>query len=163
MAMVVAASAQVPSLANVGDDVYTSTEDGFEIAIPDTCVKISDGEAGRSYNCEIKEGLVLVMINEEDSPIKTDAELAGFLQGFKDGLINKPGVKLFGETSSKIGDYRGAAYQITIDGDKTLAVALAWEKFTVVVLGKANSKIAGSAELISKAVQSFTFVSPVKK
>ena len=122
-----------------------------------------DGEVGRSYSCDLEKALGLVMINKEDLPIKTDAELAGFLITFKEGLTNKPDVKFFGETKSQIGDYRGAAHQISIDRHKTLAVALEWEKFTVVVLGKADNKVAGSAELISTAVQSFTFVSPVKK
>ena len=65
-----------------------------------------DGEVGRSCSCDLEEGLALVMTNKEDLPIKTDAELAGFLTGFKEGLINKPGVKFFSETKSQIGDYR---------------------------------------------------------
>lgn len=68
-----------------------------------------------------------------------------------------------GESPSQIGNYRGAAYQITIDGDKTLMVALAWGKFAIVISGRADSKVANSAELIAGAVQSFTFVSADSK
>ena len=47
---------------------------------------------------------------------------------------------------------------MTIDGDKALMVALVWGKYTVVISGRANAKAANSAELISEAVQSFSFV-----
>ncbi len=53
-----AASAQLPSLADLGDDVYTSDADGFEIAIPEECVNFSDGEGGRNYTCDVKEGRI---------------------------------------------------------------------------------------------------------
>lgn len=159
----VAATAQLPSLANVGDDVYTSEADGFEIALPDGCVKASNIEGGRAYSCDVKEGRIAIMINVDDVPIKTDADLANFLTGFKNGLEKNPSVKIFGETKAQIGDYRGASYQITMDGDKTLIVALAWGKFTVVISGRADGKVANSAELISSAVQTFTFVSPSSK
>ena len=158
-----AALAQLPSLANVGDDVYTSEEDGFEIAVPDQCFKVTAATGERTYTCDLKEGRVSVSISEGDPPLKTDADLALFLKGFRDTLAKAPDVKVFGETSAKIGDYRGSAFQITIAGDKTLMIALAWGKFAVVITGRANSKVENSAELISSAVQSFTFVSPNKE
>ena len=160
LALAVAALAQAPSLANIGDHVYVSEADGFEIAVPDQCFKVTGGDGDRTYTCDVKEGRVSVSISEGDAPVKTDADLAAFLTGFKGSLMNAPDVKVFGETSAKIGDYRGAAYQLTLGGDKTLMIALAWEKFSVVISGRANSKVANSAELISAAVQSFTFVSP---
>ncbi len=86
--------------------------------------------------------------------------MANFLKGFKDTLVKSPDVKILGETSAKIGSYRGAAYQMTLVGDKTLIIALTWEKFVVVITGRANTKVANSADLIGGAVASFTFVSP---
>ncbi|MBK7934723.1 MAG: hypothetical protein KA956_07490 [Pyrinomonadaceae bacterium] len=162
-AFAVAASAQLPSLADLGDDVYASDADGFEIAVPEECVNFSDGEGGRNYTCDVKEGRISVSITNDGPPIKTEADVANFLKGFKDTLVNSPDVKMFGETSAKIGSYRGAAYQITLGGDKTLMIALTWGKFVVVITGRANSKVANSADLIGGAVESFKFVSPKTK
>ncbi|HRI05046.1 MAG TPA: hypothetical protein PLL77_15020 [Pyrinomonadaceae bacterium] len=159
----VAATAQLPSLANVGDDVYTSEADGFEIAVPDGCMKSGLDEGVRSYSCDVKEGRITVLVNPDNTNIKTNADLANFLRGFKEGLVKNPDVKFFGETTAQIGDYRGASYQITMEGEKTLMVALVWGKFAVLISGRANSKVANSAELISSAVRSFTFVSPSSK
>lgn len=159
----VAATAQLPSLANVGDDVYVSEADGFEIGVPDGCMKSSIVEGTHSYSCDVKEGRIAIIINTDNPNIKTDADLANFLTGFKQGLVKNPDVKLFGETTAQIGDYRGASYQITMEGEKTLMVALVWGKFAVLISGRADSKVANSAELISSAVQSFTFVSPSSK
>lgn len=163
VACAVAASAQVPSLANNGDHVYMSEEDGFEIAVPDQCVKVTSGDEGREYRCETKEGLIRITVNPDSPVIKTDADVTMFLDGIKAGMSEEPSIKLFGETSAKIGSYRGAAYQLTMGGDKALMIALVWDKFTVIIAGRANSKVANSAELISSAVQSFTFVSPNSK
>ena len=163
MAFAVAAAAQLPSLANVGDDVYISEADGFEIAIPEGCVEVVDGEDGREYRCEVKEGNIKVTIDPNNPEIKSDTDLAAFLKGFKESLAGNPDVKFFGETNAKIGNYSGAAYQLTIGGEKTLVIVLAWSKFAVVISGRANSKVANSAELIGGAVQSFTFVSPTTK
>lgn len=158
-----AAFAQLPSLANVGDDVYTSEADGFEIAVPGQCFKVTAATDERTYTCDLKEGRVSVSVSKGDDLVQTDADLGYFLKGFRDALTKAPDVKIFGETSAKIGDYRGSAFQITIGGDKTLMIALAWGKFAVVITGRANSKVANSAELISAAVQSFSFVSPNSK
>lgn len=152
-----AASAQLPSLANVGDDMYTSEEDGFEIAVPDGCMKMSSSANGRSYTCELKEGRIVVNVDSGSTEIKTDKDVADFLTGFKTSLSRDPGIKLLGESPAKIGDYRGAAYQLTLDGDKTIMVAVVWGKFAVTILGRANGKVAGSSELITAAVQSFAF------
>ncbi len=154
----IAASAQTASLAAVGDEVYHSEADGFEIALPNSCVTVKSTEGGRNYICDLKEGRVSVSITLGTNVIKTDKDVAAFLSGFREALEGDSGVKLLGETSANVGDYRGAAYQLTIDGDKSLMVALVWEKFTVVISGRANSKVANSAELISEAVQSFSFV-----
>jgi len=158
-----AASAQLPSLADVGDDVYHSDADGFEIALPDGCVSPRQTDIGRSYVCEVKEGSVSVSITRGDTPVKSDTDVAAFIQGFRGVLAKDAGVKLVGETSAKIGDYRGAAFQIILDGDKVMMVALVWDKFTVVITGRANGKVANSAELIQNAVTSFEFVSPESK
>ncbi len=155
----VAASAQAPSLANVGDDIYTSEDDGFEIALPDGCVKVSASENGRNYLCDLKEGRVVVMIQNSDPIIKNDTDLKNYLVGFKRGLQKDASVSIVNEIPSKIGEYSGMTYMMTIDGDKSLMVALAWQKFTVTILGRAYSKVPNSAELISAAVQSFAFVS----
>ncbi len=154
----VAASAQTASLANVGDEVYHSDTDGFEIAVPKSCMVVKNTADGRNYVCDLKEGSVSVSVTLGTNVVKTDKDVAAFLTGFKDALAGDSGVKLIGETSAKVGDYRGAAYQLTIDGDKALFVALVWEKFTVVISGRAYSGAANSAELISEAVQSFSFV-----
>jgi len=163
VAFAVAASAQLPSLADVGHDVYTSTADGFEIAVPHGCVKLTNSETERTYTCDVKEGRIVVTVSVEGAPINTDADLAVYLKGFKDTLVAAPGVKFFGETPAKIGSYHGAAYQLTVDGDKTLMIALAWGKFTVTITGRAKGDIEHSAELISSAVQSFEFVSSTAK
>lgn len=152
-----AASAQLPSLANVGNDVYTSADDGFEIAVPNGCMKMTGSGASRSYVCELKEGRIAINISEDNVDIKSDKDVAFFLTGFKGALEKDPTVKIFGESSAKIGEYRGAVYQITLEGDKTLILALAWGKFAVTIIGRANGKVANSAELISTAVQSFAF------
>lgn len=154
-----AAPAQALSLANVGDDIYTSEDDGFEIALPDGCVKVSASENGRNYMCDLKEGRVVVMIQNSDPIIKNDTDLKNYLVGFKRGLQKDASVSIVDEIPSKIGEYSGTTYMMTIDGDKSLMVALAWQKFTVTILGRAYSKVPNSAELISAAVQSFTFVS----
>lgn len=158
-----AAFAQLPSLANVGDDVYTSSADGFEIAVPHECVKVAAATDERTYTCNLTEGMIRISVNSNTPGIKSDGDISMFLKGFKEGLLEETGVKFFGETAAKVGDYRGAAYQITIDGDKTLMIALAWSKFAVVITGRANSNVPNSAELISSAVQSFSFVSPTSK
>ena len=163
MAFSAAASAQLPSLANVGDDVYTSETDGFEIAVPQSCVKTGAGDGGRAYSCDVKEGRIAILVNPDSAPVKTDADLAKFLKGFKEGMLRDSSIKLFEESPAQIGDYRGAVYKITIDGDKTLMVALVWGKFSVVISGRADSKVANSAELIGAAVQSFAFNSPNSK
>lgn len=155
----VMATAQMPSLANVGDDVYTSEDDGFEIALPDGCVKVSASENGRNYMCDLKEGRVVVMIQNADPIIKNETDLKNYLVGFKRGIQKDASVSIVNEIPSKIGEYNGTTYMMTIDGDKSLMVALAWQKFTVTILGRAYSKVPNSAELISAAVQSFTFVS----
>lgn len=95
MAFAASASAQLPSLANVGDDVYTSEADGFEIAVPDGCIKTAASEGGRAYSCDVKEGRIAIMINPDSAPIKTDADLAKFLKGFKEGLLGDPSTKLW--------------------------------------------------------------------
>lgn len=154
----VAASAQAPSLADVGDEVYVSEADGFEIAVPKSCVSVKSTAEGHNYICDVKEGRVSVSVTLGTNVITSDKDVAAFISGFKDALMGDAGVKLLGETSAKVGDYRGAAYQMTIDGDKAMMVALVWGKFTVVISGRANAKAANSAELISEAVQSFSFV-----
>lgn len=154
----VAGSAQTASLANMGDEVYESEADGFEIALPKACVVVKSAADGNNYVCDVKEGRVSVSVTLGPNVIRTDKDVAAFLSGFREALAGDSGVKLLGETSAKVGDYRGAAYQLTIDGDKSLMVALVWEKFVVVISGRANSKVANSAELISEAVQSFSFV-----
>ncbi len=163
IAFSVVAAAQLPSLANVGDDVYTSEADGFEIAVPESCVKTGADDGGRAYTCDVKEGRISILVNPNNAVVKTDADVSGFLRGFKEGLLKNPNIKFFGESTAKIGDYRGGVYQVTLDGDKTLMVALVWNKFSVVILGRADSKVANSADLIGAAVESFTFVSPTTK
>ena len=100
----VAASAQAPSLANVGDDIYTSEDDGFEIALPDGCVKVSASESGRNYFCDVKEGRVAVIIQNADPIIKNETDLKNYLVGFKRGLQKDASVSIVSEIPSKIGE-----------------------------------------------------------
>lgn len=153
------ASAQAPSLKNVGDDVYTSKADGFEIAVPEGCMQMSTSQSGRDYVCELKEGRIAVMIAQSEPAIKTDADRKNYFIGFKGALQKNAGIQIVNEMPARIGDYSGTSYVFSLDGDTTLMIALAWEKFTVTIIGRANSKVADSAELIGAAVQSFAFIS----
>jgi hypothetical protein len=157
------AAAQAPSLADVGHDIYRSEADGFEIAVPHQCVKVTSADGLREYRCDSKEGLIKVMVNPVSHAVKTDADIADFTGGFKKGLLEDPGIKILGETGAQIGSYRGAAYQLMMGNDKTIMIALAWETFEVVIIGRADSRVANSAELIGAGVQSFTFVAPTQK
>jgi len=152
-----AASAQLPSLANVGDDMYTSEEDGFEIAVPDGCMKESKSATERTYRCELVEGIIIIQVQEGTVKIQTDKDVRDYLAGFRSGFEKNVQTKLLNESPAKIGEYKGASYTASVGDEKALVIALAWQNFSVTILGRANSKVANSAELIAAAVQSFAF------
>jgi len=65
------------------------------------------------------------------------------------------GVKFISETPARLGDYSGASYLVTVDGNKTQLVVLAWNKFNIVLRGVSNSKIEGSDQLVFNALKTF--------
>lgn len=162
MLAVAGASAQSVSLADIGNDVYKSEADGFEIAVPHNCFKVTPTEHGRSYVCDVKEGRVVVDADAGDPPVNTDADLAAYLEGFRDALNGADGVKVLSETPVHLGDYRGATYQLTAKGDKIYMTAICWTKFAITITGQAASSVPNAAKLISDAVQSFTFAAKPK-
>lgn len=156
-----AATAQTHSLRDVHPgDKYSSTDDGFDIALPAEWVKEDQIPTGRRYTWDLKEGTISITIREfaEAEILKTDADRTAFIGGYKGALQKDPGVKFLSESPVKIGEYRGEAYNITVDGEKTLFIVLAWNKFSVVLRGSPNGKIAGSDELIFDALKTFEFV-----
>jgi len=155
LAGAVGASAQAVSLADIGHYVYTSESDGFEIALPRECVKMSANEYGRDYSCNIKEGLVSVSVEVKDPAVRTDADVANFLTGFRGTLQHAKNVKVLRETPVHLGKYRGAAFELTIDGDKAYMTTLCWNKTTINIAGRALSAVPNSGKLIGDAVKSF--------
>ncbi len=159
--LAVAASAQDESLKDLtDDDVFHSKEDGFEIALPAELVQKGKVDNGRTYDWDFKEGSISVVIRHNLSApaSKTDADIAKFLKGVKQTMTEGMKATLLSETPARIGEYRGAAYLMTIDGHKTLLIALAWEKFTVAITGAVANKLPASEKLVFEAVQSFEFV-----
>lgn len=156
------ASAQAVSLADIGHDVYKSEVDGFEIAVPHDCFKVSPTENGRVYVCDVKEGRVVVQVEASDPPVNTDAELAAYLEGFRGTLNTATGVKVLGETPLHLGSYKGAAFQLTVNGDKTYMTTLCWARSTFTMTAQANSTVPNAAKLISDAIQSFAFTAKPK-
>lgn len=153
----VAASAQLPSLANVGDDVYASEEDGFELAVPDGCMQMTNAGATRTYRCDVAEGFILIQIEERAIPAKTDKDVQAYLSGLKSGFEKTAKTKLVNESPARIGEYRGASYSTMMGDDKTILIALVWEKISVTILGRSYASVANSEAKIVKAVSSFAF------
>ena len=162
LAGVAGASAQVVSLGDLGHDVYKSVADGFEIAVPHNCFKVTSIAHGRSYVCDVKEGRVAIQDEAGDLSVNTDADLAAYLSGFKGVLETAEGVKILGETPVHVGDFRGVAYQLTVNGDKVFMTTLCWTTFVITITGKADSSVPNAAKLISNAVQSFTLIAKAK-
>ena len=160
-----AAAAQGHSLRAVHpDDQYVSEQDGFEIGLPADLVKEEDLSNGRSYSWDFNEGLISVLVRTfpDGSVIKSDADIGGFLKGYKGALIRDAGVKFISETPARLGDYSGASYLITVEGNKTQLVVLAWNKFNIVLRGVSNGKIEGSDQLVFNALKTFELHSAAK-
>ncbi|CAN5331404.1 hypothetical protein BH10ACI3_BH10ACI3_16060 [soil metagenome] len=152
--------AQQHSLNDVHpDDKFISSEDGFEIALPAGWVKQERLATGRRYTWQVTEGAVSVTIRQFAAAniIKSDDDIVAFLHGYSEALKSDPGVHFISTTRVKIGEYKGEAYEISVDGQPSLFVVLAWGKFNLVLNGTANAKIAGSDKLIFAAVHTFEF------
>jgi hypothetical protein len=154
------AAAQGHSLHDLHPGDKFVSEDGFEIALPAAWVKTDQLQHGHRYSWIVTEGSIVVTIRESSDAdaIKSDADVAAFLKGYKESLVKDPGVVFFAEVPVKIGEYRGAAYNVTVDGEKTQFIVLVWGKFSIVLFATAHSKVAGSAELISDALKTFALV-----
>lgn len=155
------AAAQNHSIHDVGSgDKFVSTDDGFEIALPADWVNETQLQTGRRYLWKFNEGSISVSIREfvESEELKTDADRTAFIEGYKGALQKDPGVKIISETPVKIGEYRGEAYNITLDGQKSLFIVLAWKKFNVVLNANSNGKFADSDGPLFDALKTFEFV-----
>ena len=153
-----AAAQSSPSLHDVHpDDQFVSDLDGFEMGLPDDLVKQENLNNGRSYSWDFNEGLISVIVRTfpDGSAIKSEADIGAFLKGYKGALIRDAGVKFISETPARLGDYSGASYLVTVDGNKTQLVVLAWNKFNIVLRGVSNSKIEGSDQLVFNALKTF--------
>ncbi|HMT09539.1 MAG TPA: hypothetical protein PKA82_16175 [Pyrinomonadaceae bacterium] len=157
----VAASAQLPSLANVGDDLFTSEEDGFEIAVPDGCMAMTQATTVRTYRCDLVEGLILITVEERAKAITSDEGIRAYTQGVKEGFENSAKTKL-SESPAKIGEYKGYSFTGKMGEDKVILISLLWEKMVVTILGRANATVPNSDAKILKAVSSFAFNSDDK-
>jgi hypothetical protein len=157
LAGAVGASAQAVSLVDIGHDAYKSDADGFQIAVPHDCVKVTPTANGRIYTCDVKEGRVVIHPEATDPVVSTDAELAAYLEGFRGTLHDAEGVQVLSETPLHIGDYRGAAFQLTVNGGSVYMTTLCHGRTTITITGRASPSVPDAAKLIGTAVQSFTF------
>ena len=162
LAGAVAASGQAVSLADIGHDVFKSDADGFEIAVPHDCFKVTPTETGRAYVCDLKEGRVVVIVDVVVTPINTDEELAMYLAGFGKTLGTQKNVKVLRQTPTHLGDYRGAAFQLTVDGNNAVVNTLCWGKSVITMSGEVNSTDPNAGKLIDTAVQSFALTAKPK-
>ncbi|MFL6374158.1 MAG: hypothetical protein ACJ73D_05780 [Pyrinomonadaceae bacterium] len=162
LAGAVGASAQAGSLANIGHDIYRSEADGFEIAVPHDCFKVTAADNGRVYVCDVKEGRITVHPQTSDPAVNTDAEVAAYLEGFRGTLKDAANVKVLSETPLHIGDYRGAEFQLTFSGGTVYMTTLCHGRTTITVTGQASQSVPNAAKLIGTAVESFTFPAKAK-
>ena len=150
------------SLADIGHDVFKSDADGFEIALPHACVKVTPTENGRAYVCDVKEGRVVVIVEHVTTAIDTDDEMAMYLAGFGKTLDTQKNVKVLKQTPVHLGDYRGAAFQLTVDGNNASVTTLCWGKSVMTMSGEVNSADPNAGKLIDTAVQSFAITAKAK-
>jgi hypothetical protein len=155
------AAAQNHSIHDVhAGDKFTSADDGFEIALPADWVKETQLQNGRRYLWAFTEGSISITIREfvESEVLKTDADRTAFIEGYKGALQKDPGVKFISESPVKIGEYKGEAFNITVDGERSLFIVLAWDRFSVVLNCNSNGKVAGSDGPLFDALKTFAFV-----
>ena len=162
LVVAVGVSGQAVSLADIGHDVYKSEADGFEVALPHECVNVTPTAGGRIYTCDVKEGRVVIHPEAADPAVNTDAELAAYLEGFRGTLNTADGVKILSETPLHLGDYHGAAFQVTVNGGNVFMTTLCHGRTTITVTGQASPTVPNATKLVGAAVQSFAFTAKPK-
>ncbi len=155
-----ATSAQQRSINDVAANAsYHSADDGFTIGLPAADLAKTAGKTGNVYAWNFADGFVAVNIEHADKPFKTDEDIEKFVDSVKAGdLSEAQHVKILSESPAKIGEYHGKAFVVEHEGNRGLYVVLAWNTFTIKIVGGALSDSPDVQKRIAEAVQSFEFV-----
>ena len=158
-------SAQLPSLAGVGNSTFTSDADGFQISSPDKCFKLSTNDlGGHSYICDVKEGRISVIVNPGDPKVKTEADITKMIETAEPSAFQTEGVTYLGKAPLEFGIYRGLGIKLNSGGDIIMAVTLmAVNKPQFNLAIRATKGVKDSEKLLYDVIDSFKIISPKTK
>jgi hypothetical protein len=164
---------QSPKMLSLKDlpptEKFTSAEGRFTIALPKDMAEFealkptgeSPKETGGKYTWVVKEGVISIDYSDDpDLAIKTEKDYADMAEGMKTG-ITAFGATVLSEKVIKVGNYRG--YEIRFESTEKLKglsrmLIVGGRKYAVFSL--AFPDIPGGAELLNKAMDTFTLNTP---
>jgi len=114
------------------------------------------GKDGRGYMWEFSDAVIAVGVEIRPKVVKTEADVAAAMASYKANALKTD--KILSESPAKIGEYRGTAFVVEKDSEKSLILVLVYDKFAVTIVGTSVSKSPDIQKLVLEAVQSFEFV-----